>query len=461
MFVGREAELRELMNQLEETGHAVLIYGKRKIGKTRLIKEAFLCRETAYTNVYYECIKDSEEANVKSLINILVNSNIMPEIPFARFTELFAYLNTLPVKINIAIDEYPYLKTIEESSLIDSEMQKIIDEHLSNINLILSGSHIGIMKEMMEEGNALYGRFSRIIALKELDYIAASEFYKNKTVYEKIAFYAVFGGSPYINKQINPDISLRDNIISTILNSGSAAFAYADNLLLTDLKNSVNASRILSVIGNGKKRYSELENILKLNNNGNLSKQLKTLTEMETISVNYPINKPDDRKKRTYFTEDGFLKFYYCFIYKNKSALEMLGAESFYENIVLPGLNDFIARRFEEICRMWFSLLAKNNLLSGIQNIGTYYYDDPVNKKNGEFDVALKFADGYEIYEVKYHSSPLEEDEINRELSQISSITELDIRKSGFISVNGFTGGKHSTRFITGEDIYKINLPEN
>ena len=108
------------------------------------------------------------------------------------------------------IDEYSYLKSKENNTMVDSIFQNIIDNYTSDIHLIVSGSHIGMMKEMLEEGNALYGRFDEVICLKELDYIEASQFYPDKSIYDKVAFYSVFGGSPFILSKLNASLSLKD-----------------------------------------------------------------------------------------------------------------------------------------------------------------------------------------------------------------------------------------------------------
>lgn len=62
------------------------------------------------------------------------------------------------------------------------------------------------------------------------------------------------------------------------------------------------------------------------------------------------------------------------------------------------------------------------------------YYDNPVHRKNGEFDVALEFADGYEICEAKYYAQPMTLDEIHREVQQAEAIKELTVKQIGFIS---------------------------
>ena len=233
-----------------------------------------------------------------------------------------------------------------------------------------------------------------LIKLNELNYLEAAKFYPDKTPDDKAAHYAVFGGSPFVNQALQPTATIRENIISTILNPMSAVYLYASQLLLSDYSVKINAERIFSVIGNGKKRYTEIEDKLDVKKTGNLSKQIKSLIDLEIIARNSPINKIGDNKKSTFEINDNLLRFYFTFIYKNASALQVLGAEAFYDEYIAPALTDFISRRFEGICRDYFSHQVRSGKMKGVRNIGSYYYDDPAHRKNGEFDVALEFADG-------------------------------------------------------------------
>ena len=319
MFIGRLEELEILHRLLEKPSASVMIYGKRKVGKTTLIDKAL--EASTDKKIYYECLKAPMQENVDGFVAMLVREKILPvELAFKSFTDVFAYMNTINATFNVVIDEYPYLKAFTKPETVDSIFQSIIDNNLKNIRLFLSGSHIGMMKDLLEEKNALYGRFTNTLCLKELDYVTAAEFYKSKSVYDKIATYAVFGGSPYINRALDETKSLKENIIATLLNPTSYVYSYAEHLLISDYTNAINAERIFYAISNGKRKYSEIEERLGLKANGNLSKQLTSLEEMDIISKIYPINKPDDKKKASYEVRDNLLRFYYTFIYKNKSA---------------------------------------------------------------------------------------------------------------------------------------------
>ena len=451
MFIGREKELTLL--QQDYIGKAVMVYGKRRVGKTTLIQKAL--ENCQYQTVYYECSKGAMQDNIDGLVRELVRVKMLPvPLNFSTLQDVFIYLNALPKKIVVVIDEYPYLKKATDSATVDSIFQNIIDNRLTNIELILSGSHIGMMKDLLQERNALYGRFAVTIKLNELNYLDAARFYPDRTPYDKVAHYAVFGGSPFVNQALNPAATLRENVISTILNPVSAVYLYASQLLLSDYSVKINAERIFSVIGNGKKRYTEIEDKLDVKKTGNLSKQIKSLTELEIVSRNSPINKIGDSKKATFEINDNLLRFYFTFIYKNASALQVLGAEAFYDEYVAPTLTDFISRRFEGICRDYFSLQVRSGKLNGVRNIGSYYYDDPVHRKNGEFDVALELANGYAIYEAKYYAQPMTLDEIHREAQQVANINELAVKQLGFIAINGFVEQEKPYTYLDGNDIF-------
>lgn len=456
MFIGREKELSELSELLNLPSASVMIYGKRKVGKTTLINKVLENAEDKV--IYYECLKSPMQDNIEGFVTELVRLKVLPaKLRFDSFGDVFAYLNSLDATFNVVIDEYPYLKAFTEPETVDSTFQSIIDNNIKNIRLFISGSHIGMMKDLLKEKNALYGRFTKHICLKELDYTLAAEFYKSKTVYDKIAFYSVFGGSPYVNKALDENKSLKDNIINTILNPSSYVFAYAEHLLISDYTNAINAERIFFAISNGHRKYGEIEERLSLKANGNLSKQLKSLEEMEIIAKVSPINKPDDNKKSYYEVRDNLLRFYYTYVYKNKSALQMLGPEAFYEEYIEEPIITFISHRFEEIARTYFSLCVQKRKMRGVLNIGTFYYDDSVNKKNGEFDVVIERKDGiFDIYEVKYHTSPMRLKDMCKEEQQVLDVRGLRIGVIGFICTGGFEEIPERFDCILADELYSI-----
>jgi hypothetical protein len=455
MFIARTEELSKLTDAMKQTGRASLVYGKRRVGKTRLIKESLIRQDQSV--IYYECIKGTMQDNINAFTRLLAELQILTfSTSFQSFVDVFTYINTLPRSFVVVIDEYPYLSSLADAEIVDSVFQTVIDQKLNNIHLVLSGSQVSVMKNLLQKGNALYGRFQLILHLRELDYQDAALFYPSKSPYEKIAFYSVFGGSPFILQELREKETLEQNIVRTILDESSPVSLYASNILLTDYTNAVNAERILAVLGNGKKKYSELERALQANSTGSLAKQLKSLQATELISQLFPINKPNDSKKKFYEINDNLLRFWFTYLYHNRSALQMVGPKAFFDRQVAPTLiTEYVPHRFEELCRGFFSRLAKSSRLPGITNIGTYYYDDPVRHRNGEFDVALEFGDQYQIYEAKYYRKPMTLSEIHKEAGQIRDIESLNVVRLGFIAANGFEKREDGFSFFSGEDLYR------
>lgn len=451
MFIGREEELALLRE--EHIGKAVMVYGKRRVGKTTLILKAL--EQCSYQTVYFECLKGTMQDNIAGFVQELVRIKVLPvPLAFSSLQDVFAYLNTMPQKMVVVVDEYTHLYAMNDSGVVDSVFQSIIDNRLSNIELILSGSHIGMMKDLLQEKNPLYGRFAASIKLEELNYLDAAKFYPDKSAYDKVAHYAVFGGSPFINQALNPVATLRENIIDTVLNPMSSVYLYASQLVFADNALNVNAERIFFALGNDRKRYTEIEDALGVKKTGNLAKQIKTLTDHEILSRSIPINKPNDNKKATYELSDNLLRFYYTFVYKNTSALQVLGAEAFYDEFIAPVLTDFITLRFEGICRDYFSLQVRSGRMNGVRNIGSYYLDTAVRCENKEFPIAVELADGYAVYLAKCSTQPMTLDEIHSEAQRMEGVNDPGIKQLGFISINGFVEQEKPYIYLDDNDIF-------
>jgi len=453
MFYARTKELEQIDSILKGKNNTILVYGKRRVGKTTLIKEAI----KKYDYIYYECLEDSLSANIESFYNKLKSKNInIPNyINFKDFIDVFEFLNSLNTKYVIVIDEYPYLKTVNDGKAIDSMFQNVIDNHLDNLNLIISGSQVKIMCELLQEGNPLFGRFKSSFLINELNYLDSSLFYSNKSFYDKIAFYSIFGGSPYINEAINPNKTLKENIINTFLNQTSSIYNYADYLLISDLAGKVQAKKIISALGNSKKKYKELEDIVDEEKTGKINIGLKALLELGIVKKNYPINKRDDNKKSYYEISDNALRFFYTYVNKNRSILAEIGEDVFYNQYIKPSLTTYISHRFVDIARQYFSISSKKGKIK-VLDIGTYYYDDSKNHTKGEFDCVIKVDDGYEIYEVKYLKDLLDKNTIEKEIKQIKEIKEFVVKNIGFITVFGVESDCKEYKIIDGNDLYNI-----
>lgn len=456
MFIGREEEVELLKLYLgKPSKNALLLYGKRRVGKSTLIIKAvenINCRV-----IYYECLQSSLEDNLSLFEAKLREVFNNKYLHFANFMEVFSYLGTLQEKVIVIIDEYSYLKEIGNAKYIDSMFQRIIDQMQDNVDLVLLGSYVSVMKELMEYENPLFGRFSLILKVKPFDYYGASLFYDKKTPKSKLENYCVFGGLPFSNSLIKSECSLEENIKALLLNDSSALRMYLEHVLLKELSKVAPANMILAALANGKKKYSELEKLVSNNSTGALDKQLKNLIDMEVIKKVYPINKPNDKKKTFYEIDDNLVRFYYSYIYGHADILLRIGATSFYELYIKKSIKTFIAHRFEEVAREYFSRVVKQGKLKNVYDIGTFWYDIPKEKINGEFDCALKLEDGYAFYEVKFYDKKLSLVEMEREAEQVQKLAGfINVKQVGFIALNGFEEKCEKYHQLGIDDLYEV-----
>ena len=217
MFIGRQKELQQLKTELSDWKRktAVLIYGKRRVGKSTLIKEATKSFDGIVIN--HMCVSSTFEGNLELIYQSVSEGLSVPKIQFESLFAMMDYLKTLNKKILLIIDEYPYLKQTRKKNEVDSYMQVVIDRLPDNVKLILCGSYITIMKELLTESNPLFGRFSLIQHIHDFDYYEASKFYPDLPVKEKIAYYGIFGGCPYVLENINTDLTFEQNIKNLLL----------------------------------------------------------------------------------------------------------------------------------------------------------------------------------------------------------------------------------------------------
>lgn len=455
MFIGRETELAELRSSLTDWKRktAVLVYGKRRVGKSTLINKAADSFDGVVVN--HLCVTSTYEGNLELLYQSVCAALDLPKMSFESIFAMMDYLGTLNKKILLIIDEYPYLKETRKKGEVDSVMQAVIDKLPENVKIILCGSYISVMKELLEEENPLYGRFTLILHIKEFDYYDAAKFYPDLSPREKVELYSVFGGSPYVLDLIDSTVSLDANIKKLLLPETGLVRVHVENTMIKEIKKTFD-TRILEALGNGKKKYSEIRDWMKSGENGLLDKQLKILLDMETIRKEEPINRKGDKKKQFYVIDDNLMRFYFAFIFGKAGIITRIGPEQYYRQNFGENLRDFISRRFEGVTLEYFHRKAINGEMDDIEDFGSYWYDDPVKKTNGEFDCVVKrTGDKYDFYECKFFDRKMTEDECRREEMQLDEIKGINVDRVGFVNIEGFLPQKTKDYIlIDGEMLY-------
>lgn len=160
-------------------------------------------------------------------------------------------------KIVLVLDEFPFLKDLDLiCSFIQSLIQKYKDK--GNIKLVISGSYVDTMLKLVSIKSPLFGRFKYKLFVKPFDYLDASNFYKNCSNEEKIAYYSIFGGTPYYLSMIDPNKSLKENLFNLLLSENAPLINEINGTMKDEYTKIENASYLMKLITSGKHSYKDI-----------------------------------------------------------------------------------------------------------------------------------------------------------------------------------------------------------
>ena len=450
MFYGRKIERKKLCTMFQTDGQMIsLIYGRRRIGKSELIKQVL--KETEIKSIYYECKQTTEQNNVDSLAELISELFEFPKPAFENMEVLLQFLFQKAEKeqLILVLDEYPYLR--ENSKGLDSILQSVIDHYkdTSNMKLIVCGSYVDTMKALLEKQNPLYGRIDLTLNLKPMDYYESALFYSEFSDEDKVRLFSVFGGIPYYNRLINSGKSVRDNIIDLIASPGARLENEVSMYLNSEISKITNANEVFEALAKGFSRYKDILDQSNVSSGPALIDILDKLMRMDVVAKEAPINDENNKKKSGYFISDNLSLFYYKYIFRNMSRLNIMDPDVFYDRYISDDFETkYVPKSFERICKQYLIRKNRKGLMDEVfEKIGKYYYDDHAEKKNGEFDIVTQDDRGYIFYEAKFRKDPVTESIVQNEIRQVEQ-TGLKCYKYGFFSRGGFTCEKEENRIL-------------
>lgn len=439
-FIGRVNDLEKLEKQISvEKLSFSLIYGRRRVGKSELVKQ--LLKNTNAKSIYFECKQVTEESNVKSLSQVVSEVFLLPTLGYTDIESLLNYIFELgkKEKLILVLDEYPYLR--ESVKGIDSILQSIIDKYRdsSQCKFIILGSYVEIMKSLLEHSNPLYGRVDLTIHLTQMDYYESALFYPGFSAEDKVRIYSVFGGIPYYNKLIDDTKSVQENIIELIASSDARLENEVSSYLSAEISKITNANEVFEVLARGYSKYSDILSQSHVSSGPTLIDVLDKLIRMEIVEKRAPINDLNNRKKAGYYVADNLSLFYYRYIFKYLSQLKIMNSATFYTKYIEKDFEEeYVPHQFEEMCKQY--LIKENKagrIRPVIEKIGKYYYNNPKERTNGEFDIVSEDELGYVFYEVKFRKAPISKLLIEKEIEQVKQ-SGLNCYKYVFFSKSGY-----------------------
>ena len=336
-FYNREKELQNLRSIEEaskQSSKMTIVVGRRRIGKTTLIKKAYANR------VYLFVSKKNEALLCEEFITIVQDTldiKIFGQI--VTFKELFAYLMELSKTkhFTLVIDEFQEFLQINPT--IYADMQNIWDSYKGStkMNLILSGSIYSLMKKIFEDKKEpLFGRANNKIHLKPFSTQTIKEIVEENhpsyTPDDLLSFYMLTGGvAKYVEIFVDSGAFTLAKQLELIFTEYSLFLEEGKNLLIEEFgKEYTTYFSILSLIATSKTSRSELESILNKNIGGHLDRLENEYTIIKKVK---PIFAKEGSRTVKYEIIDNFFNFWFRFIYKYRSAIEIENYE-YVKNIV-------------------------------------------------------------------------------------------------------------------------------
>lgn len=386
MFIGREKELNALKKFYEKEGFGMtIIYGRRRIGKSFLISEFVKDKKV----IFYTATKVGKERNLE-LFSAQVVNFFLPGIENISFNTVESVFDLISrsikdEKIVLVIDELPYWADKDEALL--SVLQKYIDTSWQdkNLKIILCGSALSFMEnKVLSEKSPLFGRRDSQIKLEAFDYIDSANFVPNYSNEDKAICYGVTGGVAKYLSLIDKNKSIDENIIDLFFRTDGYLYDETRNLLTQEFTDIAIANNIIEQIATG----SNTVNLISTKIGEKEPTILYTLDKLINVGLiekKRCITEEKNKKKTQYVLKDSMFKFWFEFIPKATSVIEIGQGELYYQKIVKNNIHSYMGSVFEEMCR-YYSLIHGINgeFECFITNVGSWWGTETIINENGE-----------------------------------------------------------------------------
>ncbi len=397
MFVGRERELAALRRMYERDGFQMaVIYGRRRVGKTSLIKE-FVKDERVQRVLYFTAQQKTSRQNLELFSAAAYAAFSLPEsLPaFSTWHDALAFVveriasERSAAPLVFVFDEFPYAAEADPS--LPSVFQSAIDHGLkqTNARLILCGSNEGFMEsEVLGAKSPLYGRRTMQIRLKPFDYLDAARMLPGLPPEEELAYYATFGGTPYYLSQIDCGLSYEENVRSLLFDTMGMLYEEPLMLLRQELHEPALYNSVLDAVGTGCTTPTRVAERAGVNPNS-VGKYLRTLTSLGIVEKVAPFGESASSRGARYRIRDPFFAYWYRFVSRYLGSIEEgVGAAAAGYATSGPAFTTYIGGQFELACLQWVRReSAGGRLPFTALEFGQWWGTDPQAHEETDIDV--------------------------------------------------------------------------
>ncbi|MBI5485765.1 MAG: ATP-binding protein [Deltaproteobacteria bacterium] len=387
-FLDRGAELARLRRLFARRAPSfAVLYGRRRLGKSRLLREALPSRRAVYA------VGDEREAATQRASLAREIGRLLPGFERVTYPEWDALLERwwaeAPDGAVLALDEFPAL--VAAAHELPSLLQKRIDRAARPLHLVLAGSSQQMMQGLVLDRTApLYGRADEILRLGPLPAGHIRRALRTDDPVRAVEDYAVWGGVPRYWELAADWRSRLAAVRELVLSPLGALHEEPARLLRDDLRDTAQAATLLGLLGQGCHRPSELAGRLGKPATS-LSRPLQRLLELELARREVPCGaSPRDSKRSSYCVADPFLRFWFRFVEPHLSLLGGGGMDA----VVQAVERDFPAHAggiWEELARGSVPGLRPGGLAWGA---AARWWGPGLDRTPLEVDVVAESADG-------------------------------------------------------------------
>ncbi|MDR2606844.1 MAG: ATP-binding protein [Treponema sp.] len=388
MFVGRERELNKL-EELYRSGkfECAVIYGRRRVGKTALIREFIRNRKA----IFFTATETSGQGNLENFSRSIHEFFYQggPDAPLYRnFEEVLKMVcdHAAPERLVLVIDEYPYLAASYRA--ISSILQKMIDHQFreTKLMLILCGSSMSFMEnQVMGYKSPLYGRRTAQFKIEPLGFFESKSFFTRFKIEDLALVYGITWGVPQYLELVDEKKSAGENIRAMFLDPKSYLFEEPSNLLKQEVREPAMYNAIIRTIAMGSTKLTEIADKAGIETALSVI-YLRNLCSLGIVKKEEPVT-GDSRRKTIYRIGDSMYRFWYRFV-PPLVDLIMNDAATEAWKWIEPELPAFMGHVFEDISKEW---LWRENTCGRLpfvfSSAGRWWGHDNVRKEEVEIDI--------------------------------------------------------------------------
>ncbi|HWQ96414.1 MAG TPA: ATP-binding protein [Candidatus Methylomirabilis sp.] len=411
IFIDRETELQILKDRINSSrAEFMVIYGRRRIGKTELVKKVI----SEHNGIILMGREESKKLQLQRFSRLLgeyFEDEFLKKQSFSNWDAFFEYIymRSKDSRIIIALDEFPYL--VKEEKALPSMLQDYWDNKLRNtqIFLIILGSSISMMERLLDYKSPLYGRRTGQLKLAPFKFKDVALHIKN--IERAVEFYGVFGGTPAYITEVESSKDIVENIKEKFLRMDSFVYQDVRFVLMEELEEPRYYFSILEAIASGNVSFGEIINYTGLERSL-VGKYINVLIELDLIRRELPITAPAKTKKGIYSFKDNIFSFWFGFIYPYEDLINLGRSEEIVAKIS-KDLNSYIGKAFEEISKEFLWHINRTRLNLNFTKMGRWWY------KGEEIDIVTLNEENKEIYLFECKWSRLKGKEAGRILADL------------------------------------------